>query len=106
MLGSKLWSCSDLQQGYEGLMQEDAGTEEAMRKRVHVGLHRGISYVSTHFQKGAKHHLQELRAQIADADAQKNASPGVSPPTKRVKGEPASCSKCYVPCKDLCDLLN
>ena len=90
MLGSKLWSCSDLQQGYEGLMQEDAGTEEAMRKRVQVGLHRGISYVSTHFQKGAKHHLQELRA----------------PPTKRVKGEPASCSKCYVPCKDLCDLLN
>ena len=35
MLGSKLWSCSDLEQGYQQVMTEDANMHEvAMRKRV------------------------------------------------------------------------
>ena len=35
MLGSKLWSCSDLEQGYQEVMSQDADMHEvAMRKRV------------------------------------------------------------------------
>ena len=46
MLGSKLWSCSDLEKGYNEIMNETPAAAADLRRRIQDTSHSFLMYIS------------------------------------------------------------
>ena len=67
MLGSKLWSCSDLEKGYHDMMTETPANVADLRRRIlDACFHSHTKLANLFLSSSAKMHCasQDLRAQI------------------------------------------